>query len=219
MWILPTLNRPEQCEQVLERISHMECATPGYVFLNGGIKGYENSWLPAGWDVVVLDKNIGALGALNTALEIFPDEPWYGFIGDDEFVNTPGFDEMLIAAAGDWNIAHGNDGFNKGARFQGYAVVGGKLARAVGCLALKECNHWYGFDSMWESLAQAGACKKIFMPDVRVDHQHPYHGKGKVDSCYELGASQKDIDQQVYFHWLRHGIKDVVDRAAKAKAV
>lgn len=198
-------------------MDEMGAATPRGIVANGEHEKYQAA-LP--WEAVYYaPENIGALGALNWALGNYPDAPWYGFVADDEFVNTPEFDKKLIAAAGDWDIAHGDDGFNKGARFQGYAVIGGKLASAVGYLALRECHHWYGFDSMWESLARAGACKKVFVPEVKVDHRHPYHGKGDMDSCYELGSSQKDIDQQVYFHWLRTDIKNVVERVKKAKAV
>lgn len=218
MWIIPTLNRPEQCAEVLSRMDMMGCKTPRLVVANGEHEKYRAA-LSVYQAVYYAPENRGALGALNWGLNNFSDEPWYGFIGDDEFMDTDAFDKKLTTAAGDWDIAHGDDGFNKGARFQGCAVIGGKLARAVGYLALQECWHWYGFDSMWESLAQAGACKKVFVPEVKVNHQHPYHGKGKMDECYELGASRKDIDQQVYFHWLRHEIKNVIERVKKAKGI
>lgn len=229
MWILPTLNRPSQCAEVLDRLLEMGISTPGVVVVNGEIKDYVGPFdavkrkLPANWAVLAnwallaRGVNLGAIGALNAAKESFPDEPWYGFLADDEFVLAPEFDKIMVAAAGDWDIAHGDDGFQKGGRFQGACVIGGALARAVGYLALPECWHWYGFDSMWESLAQAGACKRVYVPEVKVNHQHPYQGKGKMDSCYELGASRKDLDQQVYFNWLRHEIKNVVARVKKAK--
>lgn len=221
-WILPTLNRPEQCLAVLERIKDLRDGSPGIVFLNGQTSagGYfeDEVFLPKGWHFFLSRTNIGALGALNDIFDRYPTEPWYGFIGDDEFVQTPGFDTKLIEAAGDWNISHGDDGVNNGARAQGYLVIGGKLARTVGYLALPECWHWFGLDSMWESLAQAGACEKIFVPEVKVDHRHPYHNKGKMDACYETGESRKDIDQQHYFHWLRYERKNVVERVKKAKS-
>jgi hypothetical protein len=201
----------------------MGCASEGLVFVNGTEmnKDYEKELdgaLPDKWRVIWSKDNLGALGTLNWVLRNYQNEKFYGFVGDDEFVNTPGFDEILIKAAGDWDIAHGDDGFNNGQRAQGYLVIGGKLARAVGYLALPECWHWYGLDSMWESLAQAKACKKIFVPEIQTEHRHPYHGKGIADPCYELGFSRKDIDQQVYFHWLRHVIKSVVARVEKARS-
>ena len=221
MWVLPTLSRPYHCAAVIDRIREMRSSSTGVVFLNGQTDAAEyfedEVYLPKGWRFFLSKTNIGALGALNRMFEDCPNEPWYGFIGDDEFVQTPGFDTELIEAAGDWDIAHGDDGFNGGTRAQGGLVVGGELARAVGYLALPECWHWYGLDSMWEQLAQAGACRKVYVPGVKVEHRHPYHGKGKRDDCYALGESRKDIDQQIFFHWLRHDLQKTVERVKKAR--
>lgn len=217
MWILPTLDRPVQCAAVLGRMDEMGSSMPRVVVVNGKHDKYSAA-LSSKEAACYMNENIGALGALNWALENYPDEPWYGFIGDDEFVETPKFDIKLIEAAGDWDVAHGDDGVNGGGRAQGYLVIGGKLARAVGYLAIPECWHWYGLDNLWESLAQMGACKKIFVSEVKIDHRHPLHGKGEADSCYELGASRKDIDHQVYLHWIRHASRKVVERVQKAKS-
>ena len=222
VWILPTLNRPQQCASVVRGVKENGATTKGIVFVNGKELAQEY-WdivcpeTPDGWIMDIREKNVGALGALNAVLEDYPEEPWYGFIGDDEFVAAEGFDVKLISAAGSWNVSHGDDGVHAGSRAQGYVVVGGDLARAVGYLALPGCWHWYGFDEMWETLAANGACKKIFVPEVKVEHKHPYFGSGEMDGCYELGASCKDIDFQYFAHWLRHGMKEVVERVSKAK--
>ncbi len=223
MWILPTLNRPEQCAQVVQRLVQRGAAARGVVLVNGkeNAKRYWDEVFPSipdNWLLLVEDKNIGALGALNAVLADFPNEPWYGFVGDDEFVETTDFEEKLISAAGAWDIAHGDDGVHRGERAQSALVIGGKLARAVGYLAIPECWHWYGLDDMWESLAKAGACRKVFVPEVKVDHRHPYFGKGERDETYALGESRKDIDYQIYASWMRYKFKDVVLRVKKARS-
>lgn len=215
------MNRPEQCAAVLGQMRKMQCSTPGVVVVNGG--DTQKYWdmvfpvLPDGWVLDVGETNVGLVPALNRSFEAYSNAPWYGFIGDDEFVETPEFDKKLIKATGDWNVSHGDDGFHNGKRAQGYLVIGGKLARAVGYLAIPECWHWFGLDNMWESLASSGVCKKIFVPEVKIDHRHPYQGKGSMDATYDLGLSRKDIDQQEYFNWLRYKIGDVVERVKRAR--
>jgi hypothetical protein len=175
--------------------------------------------LPDNWDMYTNDRNVGALGALNFVLRERPDEKFYGFIGDDEFVETEGWDGKLVKAAGDWCVAHGDDGVHRGKRAQGCLCIGGKLARAVGYLAIPACWHWYGLDDMWETLARAGACGKQYVPGVKVAHWHPYFGKGARDACYELGESKKDIDFQEYAHWCRTELPGVVARVKAARGL
>lgn len=222
MWILPTLNRPAQCAAVLKQMQEMKCSTRGVVFVNGDEKAKEYwdlAWpeCPDGWVLDVCAENIGALGALNAVFREYPDEPWYGFIGDDEFVQTPEFDKKLIEAAGDWNIAHGDDGVHAGRRAQGYLVIGGKLARALGWLALPGVWHWYGLDDMWEILACEGACRKVFCPEVKVEHRHPYFGKGVRDATYAAGESHAILDYQECCAWNNARKKADVERVKAAK--
>ena len=227
MWILPTLNRPEQCAAVLRRIQETKPESTGVLFMNGGdldsYRAATENWaaLPDTWILFHNVENLGALGALNKMFELYPNEKFYGFIGDDEFLlpETPaGWDNRLIAAAGDWEFSHGVDTLHHGRRAQGYLCIGGKLARAVEYVAIPECWHNYGLDDMWEQLAKAGACRNVLVPEVRVEHRHPMAGKTETDLCYELGNSQHRIDQQVFFYWLRHSMEGVVDRVREAKA-
>lgn len=224
MWILPSLSRPEQCAEVLKQIKETGCTTPGIVFVNGNTcaLGYQKifedkSILPDNWRVIYHPENIGALGALDFVFGLLPDEPWYGFIGDDEFVSGEEWDTKLAKAAGAWDLAHGVDNIYGGKRAQGYLVIGGELARAVGYLALRDCWHWYGLDDMWEALTANGACRNNCVWDVRVDHRHAYAGKAGMDECYKLGSSRKDIDQQVFFNWVRRVMPKVVERIKEAK--
>ena len=217
MWILPTFNRPEQCAAVLRNFAARGGATPGVVVVNGGDAEGIRASLPEGWYVFSPESNRGALGALNSAFEKQPTAKWYGFIGDDEFVQTPQFDRELVVAAGDWGLAHGDDGVHGGKRAQGYVVIGGKLARAVGYLTIPGCWHWYGFDEMWETLVRIGACKKVFVPEVKIEHRHPYFGKGKMDKTYEVGASRKDMDFQEYAHWCRTKLPGIAKRVKEVR--
>jgi hypothetical protein len=210
VWILPTLSRPAQCVEVLERIKAVGCSSKGVVFVNGESHraGYEHAFcdlsvLPKGWKIVFNSENLGALGALNKVFADNLEEGFYGFIGDDEFLDEnapPDWDAKLIAAAGDWDFAHGIDSLHGGGRAQGYLCIGGKLARSVGYLAIPECWHWYGLDTMWETLTRSGACLERLVAAVKIDHRRP---AASTDECYALGESSADVDFQVYAHWFR----------------
>lgn len=222
MWILPTLSRPKQCAAVLDRISETYSGTYGILFINGyeTLSDYfqDNKFeVPKNWEVLLSKANIGALGALNKVFELYPNEPFYGFIGDDEFVQTQEWDEALIDAAGDWGIAIGSEGRNVGGRAQPFPCIGGKLARAVEYLAIPECWHWFGLDSMWGEIGlKLGNLIKL--DTIKIEHKHPYLKTAANDGCYKLGSSRKDIDQQHYYHWLRTQLATVVKRVQEAKA-
>lgn len=218
------MNRPEQCVKVLERIFETGCSTPGVIVINGRefVQGYTEAlgaapFLPEKWEVICNEENIGFIGTLNKVFKENPNEEFYGFIADDEFVNTEGWDGPLIEAAGDWDISHGNDSIQNGSRFQSYTCIGGKLARAVGFLALPECYHWYGFDTFWEAFSKSGGCERKYIGSIHVDHRHPLAGKGQMDACYADGEKHKHVDQQVYFHWLRTGMADTITRVRSAR--
>lgn len=224
MWILPTLSRPQQCAAVLKRIKDAGCSSSGIVFVNGwaSASSYfkDDIEMPDGWSVHVSEENIGALGALNKVFELYPNEPFYGFVGDDEFLSEApaDWDQQLIKAAGDWNISHGYDNLHQGKRAQGYLCIGGRLARALGYLAIPECWHYYGLDDMWEALRSSKLCSETTFYDIKIEHRHPATGKIQMDACYELGMSNRDIDQQHYFHWMRTHLPLVAQRIQEARA-
>lgn len=229
MWILPTLNRPEQCAEVLDCIKKTECSTRGVIFVNGdwdsyirALKGHR----PENWTVIgdLEGKNLGAIGALNRILNLFPSEPFYGFIGDDEFIEGPkNWDQLLIAAAGDWDISHGWENWNNGKRFQGGVCIGGKLARAVGYLGVPTCFHGWGFDCMWEWMAAhpafggGGACRNIFVPEVKVYHKHHMAGETEIDSCYQLAIDHWPEDKNKFWTWVTKEMPLVAQRVKRMR--
>lgn len=227
MWILPTYSRPKQCAEVLRNMMDNGCGSPGKVLVNGSgfYKEYMDTLsIPRDWSIISSAENKGVLGALNFLFKEFPEEPWYGFIADDEFVSTPVFDKRLIEAAGDWGISHGNIGPDArgeyGKRAQGFLCIGGKLARAVGYLAIQECWHWRGLDDFWERMAEARACEKIYCEDVIIEHRHPYLDK-KIphDECNKLseGRINEDTDAYVKWLWSPDGCAAAINRIKEAK--
>jgi hypothetical protein len=223
-WILPTFNRPAQCAAVLERL--MDCKSLGLVIINGyeHRDEYAKVKLPQDWQMIFLPENIGCIGALNHAFKLYPHSKWYGFIGDDEFLDPSGssdWDKFLIEAAGDWNISHGYEDWNHGNRVQGYVCIGGELVRAVGYLAWHECFHNFGFDCMWEWLSGpyrifggGNSCTIINLPEIRIHHKR---AEKKIDDCYRLADSTFEKDRESFWQWRVKEMPSVIDRIRKAK--
>ena len=164
---------------------------------------------------------MGAIGALNAVLKLYPDEPWYGFIADDEVLladSPKDWDLRLIERAGRWDIAHGWEDWHSGTRCQGYVVLGGDLVRAVGFLGVPSCFHNFGFDCAWEWLAAnpafggGGCCRIHLVPEVRVSHKHHKLGKSDNDACYQLADSKFDGDRELFWSWVKHELPVIAKR-------
>lgn len=223
MWILPTMSRPQQCEKVLQAIG---AVSSGIIFINGHshLTGYSSIELPLGWKMLVNDINIGCIGALNETFRLYPNEAWYGFIADDEFlVSAPlNWENMLVSAADRMDISHGLDDLHHGQKLQGYVVLGGDLVRAVGYLAIKECKHNFGFDDMWQCLAKQAAlsgiraCRVKLIFEVKIDHRHQWWAKSSDDECYQKGFSSFEEDGNKFVDWQHDEMKNVLERISLA---
>ncbi len=198
MWILPTYNRPEKCQAVLDQIIEVGCSTQGVVIINGSTN-YPSLFLPDGWSVIKLPDNLGVCGAMQYAFMLYPNEPFYGLVCDDEYVFTPNWDIILTEAAGKDKIAFGNDGWQSGRRQHGYVTWGGDLIRRIGFLSLPGLWHWY-HDDVWEHIA-ARDNLNVFCEDVRVEHRHYRAQKAEKDHTYEMGMSRHEQDREVFLEW------------------
>lgn len=230
MWVMPSLSRPKQAAAVLGRIKKVGHSSPGIVFVNGETHAREYlvelaGNIPYGWKIIVNPENIGCIGALNWLLKEYLNEPWYGFIGDDEMLaeDAPSdWDQRLIAAAGDWKIAHGWENWNMGRRCQGYPVFGGKLVRAVGYLGLPTTRHNFGFDSHWEWLNGApafgggGLHNMILVPEINITHNRA-DPEFPIDACYKLADSTMEDDRKAFWDWISKELKATAGRVRAAQ--
>lgn len=226
VWVMPTWNRPKQCAEALERIRYLGCRSKGIVFVNGASSQYLKikEHAPSNWEVRFSGENIGCLAALNAVFKEFPDEPWYGFQADDEMLSSESpidWEEQLIKAAGDWKIAHGFEDWNLGKRCQGYPVLGGKLVRAVGYLALPGCFHSFGFDSMWEWLSGppafggGGVHNIVCLPEIKIEHARAKPDL-VIDECHKLADDMLEKDRQPFWDWCMNDLKPTAERVRKA---
>lgn len=207
-WVLPTYNRPEKCQAVLDQIISVGCSTQGTVIVNGS--NYPKLRIPHGWDVEYLPENIGVCGAMQHYFKTHPDEDFYGLICDDEYVFTEGWDEILTSACKPHHISFGNDGWQSGRRQHGYVTWSGELVRDVGFLSLPGLWHWF-HDDVWETIARELDLNR-FCKDVRVEHRHYRAGKAERDETYILGSSRNTDDAQVFANWFHNEKPALIQR-------
>lgn len=182
---------------------------------------YDSIHLPRGWGILHMPVNLGICGAMRHIFDNFPDQPFYGLICDDEFIETQDWDKQLIAAAGRMHLAHANNGDTSKVNPHGFMTFGGDLVRAVGCLAPKGLWHWY-IDAFWEIIIKR--CDlRIFCKDVLMTEVHHKRGTAPYDETYQAGERLKDEDQKWFIDWLRDpssiGMKAMCDRVNNAKRV
>ena len=201
-WIIPTLSRARQVQELLNALSILDPSAGGIVVVNGHshIKEYQEIIQPKNWEILFLSDNLGALGALNYVVKMYPNEEYYGFIGDDEFTETKDWSKKLIEAASKTGLSNGNDNWQSSRRVQGYVCISGDLVRELGYMAVPDCWHWYGFDGMWEYISSLRPIR-TFVRDVIVDHRHHLTYKSKKDECYDLGNSRIEQDRIVFENW------------------
>lgn len=202
MWFLPTKGRADCLQRLLDKIIEIGNSTPGLVIVNGEDPSYSDIRLPKLWQMHVLPENLGLCGAMNWAFDNYPREPWYGLITDDELVHTPEWDETLVKAAGNWNISHGNEGWQSENRMHSSNVFGGDLIRTVGYWAPAGLWHWF-IDNVWENIATDCDLRR-YCREVRTEHKHYLAGKSLKDETYRLGESRSLQDEKVFRKWMEN---------------
>jgi len=195
MFIMPTRGRPHNVLRLIDL-----CST-GYSWWVGvdsddpKLGEYENLPFPDGWNLIVRDRR-PVCEIFRDAFDALPDEPFYGFIGDDVVPGSVGWEKKLVSAAGDDGVAYGDD-LVHGEKLATHPVIGGDLVREQGWLVLPGLEMLYA-DTVWTVLARRRGVLR-YLPDVIMEHRHPCVGKAPRKE-YEPKTCHKN-DRQVYRGW------------------
>ena len=163
MIFVPSRNRRES----LERFFAVGQPTlPGRVLIDDDDNSYEGMKLPEGWQFSVGPRESSG-ARLNRAYRLYPEEQFYGQIGDDYICRPVGWDTALAESCG-WNkISWGNDG-RWGEKLCTSFFVGGELVRMFDWFAHPMLEHLY-VDSVWWMIAKAAKLGR-YRADVETMH-------------------------------------------------
>ncbi len=224
MWVYPSRGRPAACQALLDSMVAHGSTAGGVLYVHEddeSYDGYASLRLPAGWFLrQVRSGVVGCAQGLRRAFRTDPDEPWYGWIADDNTVETDGFEQRLIAAAGPWGIASANDGWQAPKRMHGATVFGGEFLRALGYWVPEGFQHLY-IDDVWGHLGRQLGNWRTLM-DVHTPHNHPLKTGAEPDATHRLGnAPERYAADGVRFkEWLAEDFEPSVRRVLAAmKAV
>ena len=144
-----------------------------------------------------------------------------GFMGDDHRPLTPGWDQTMVDALRDLGtgIVYGDDLLQREALPTAVAMTS-DIIRALGYMAPPGLIH-LALDNSWLALGQGAGCIR-YLPDVVIEHLHPFAGKAPMDAGYiEVNAPemyQRDLAE--FERWSQGELPSAIAtvRALKAAA-
>lgn len=191
MWIIPS-RRPHLVERVFSKTAVTE---PGIVVINSEMASeYSGVKLPKDWAFHEVSGCEFYRDKINRTFADFPNEKYYGIIGDDSVPETEGWDIFLGEQAGRLNIAFGTQVYiDRG----GGGAIGGDLIRALGWICLPVVQHFYSDDAI-ELIGKEFDCLKFFR-GIRLAHHHFSVGRAPYDAVYKHRSNGND--KQAFENW------------------
>lgn len=132
---------------------------------------------------------------------------YFASLGDDHRPRGA-WDLKLIAAIEQLDgpgFAYGNDLY-QGVNMPTAWVASAAAVRALGWMMLPTCEHLY-VDAAVLQLGKA-ANRIAYVPEVVIEHLHPYAGKADMDESYRQSNSRERFaaDEAAYRKWLNAGL-------------
>lgn len=114
------------------------------------------------------------------ALQEWPHELAFGFVGDDHRFRSTGWDEKFIATLTDQpGFVYGNDLFWPKGEIPTQIFISSGILASLGWMGLPGCTHLY-IDNAWRELGEATQSIR-YHPEVVIEHMHPAGGKAEWD--------------------------------------
>lgn len=200
MWLLPSYMRPQKVAE-LTKLESMKDA-PIYLRLHQDdplLSHYYANDYPDSWTVIT-GKTLKLGPTWNETFELFPDEEYYGFIGDDCIPRPDGWWKILADVAGTTCISYPDDTIH-GERLCTHPCVGGDFIRALGWWANPGLDHSFVDTSLLALGLRFGVMR--YVPEVVFEHQHPIKGTAELDATYERGQESYAMDETRFKAWIR----------------
>lgn len=204
MWFMPSYGRPEA-------LARMEQAPGGLprtvcVLVNEDdpkhmdYRHYADTRPLRTWQIISIPRGSRCSDAHRLITKLWPHEPFYGLLCDDQWPVTPGWHEALVEAAGTHCISTpaGEPSFPL---LRNALVLGGDLVRAMGTLVPAPVKHNYE-DNIWDQIAADFHLLQP-CPEVIVEHRHWTRGDAPKDATYQRGSADIDEDRKIFESWLR----------------
>lgn len=153
--------------------------------------------------VVVIPAWMPMVHKLDLAAREMADRYWaLGFAGDDHLPQTIGWAARYLTVLRELGtgMVYGDDGY-QGQRLSTEWAMTSDVVRALGRMVPAPVEHMFCDNSVLELFTAAGAVRHL--PEIRIEHMHPYAGKAETDDQYERvnGRDQMVRDRRAFRAW------------------
>lgn len=206
VWLLTTRGRPQGTQEVLDACEATGMTSQGVVWVDKGpkIEQYKRLRLPSNWRMEFAPRWGGLALGQEWCLREYPQAWQYGWLADDTFPRTKGWDKRLERAAGRWHLAYARDlwlseiedareRLQEGALLSSGLCHGGDLVRAAGFWALPDAMQ-AGHDTAWVKVIEPFRLHR-YMSKVIVEHKNWRTGnrpKDENDWFDHAGVATRD---------------------------
>jgi hypothetical protein len=153
--------------------------------------------LPKNWNIHV-GREEWCGEKMNRLFELFPREPFYGFLSDDVELETPDMLAELGKSAVPNLVVYPDDGVH-GPTLCTHPVIGGDLVRAMRCWA----HPLFPQDFLDLIIYDVGDYLGLlyYRPEFRIKVRHPKLGTAPMDATYHKGQKQSLEALSRYVKW------------------
>ena len=188
-------------------------SSPGVVYVDETVDLYRDLRLPKNWSIHYEEEWGSLQASLQWCFRTFPEASQYGWLADDTYPRTEGWDKLLEKAAGDWCLSYANDlwfadgdttryELEIGDNLSSGLCWGGQLVRTVGWWALPGVVQ-AGIDTAWTSIVGPLGLTR-YESDIIVEHKNYKTGKreqDEVDDWTRNGINYVYNDIQIRNDW------------------
>ncbi|AXH49220.1 glycosyltransferase [Streptomyces phage Blueeyedbeauty] len=139
------------------------------------------------------------VGTLNDVSSHFVDDfDIIGFLGDDTLPKEKNWDSQIVDSFRKNMVAYGNDG-HQGEGLPTGVFLDSNIIRTLGYMVPPTFIHLFA-DNYWKTLGEALGTL-TYLPDLDIEHLHPYAGKAQHDKTYEEANSGAVwVNDELAFH-------------------
>lgn len=219
--IVPSRGRPAAVEDLLAAAAKTCTAKTRFLFAIDADDPTADGYVQTAGHLYVNHGPKTMVAALNAAAGAYLTAPSrfdaVAFMGDDHRPRTVGWDRAYLDALTDLGtgIVYGED-LLQGENLPTQVAMTADIVRALGHMAPPTLTHLF-VDNYWRDLGQAAGCLR-YLPDVTVEHLHPFAGKAPMDEGYSRvnDHSMYRIDALAYAEYAQFNLLADV---AKVKAL
>jgi hypothetical protein len=201
--ICPSRARPENAAELIASFEATRGLDDTRLVFAVDVDDPERGRYPEGW-VWAVDPPPGCMNAaLNAAARdqsVIGDASVVGFVGDDHRFRTSGWDRQITDVLTEHGgIAYVDDLYQR-INLPTMWFVSRPIVEVFG-MGLPSLRHLW-IDDYWKTLGEAADCL-YYLPDVVIEHMHPYAGKAPMDAGYERVNSAEMIghDRYAFEQW------------------